>query len=100
MQTIATNTAPAVTVYTVITYQIFGAIETVDTFSTEKDAEENVVAWANKNLPDGEEEYKTFEEAMDYFAGSSDENMEVTIRLFESTVIESNIATMLQAEVE
>ena len=90
------NTTPA-TVYTVITYQIFGQIETVDTFSSREDAEANVVEWSNINRPDGEEEYKTFDEAMDYFADSSDENMEVTIRLYESTVIGNNTANILQA---
>lgn len=81
-------------VYTVITYQIFGGIETVETFSSKNDAEANVVEWANKNAPDMEQ-YKTFDEAMDYFADSSDENMEVTIRLFENTVIgEGSIKTL------
>jgi len=83
------NTFPS-TVYTVITYQIFGQIETVDTFFSKEDAEANVVEWANKNAPDMEK-YETFNEAMDYFADSCDENMEITIRLFETTIIGSEV---------
>ena len=80
------NTFPS-TVYTVITYQVFGAIETVDTFSSKEDAEANVVEWANENSYDGAA-FTSADEATDWFV-DSDENVNVLIRLFETTVIGS-----------
>ncbi|MFA6395886.1 MAG: hypothetical protein WCW84_07955 [Sulfurimonas sp.] len=78
------NTTPVSTIFTVITYQVFGGIETVKAFYDKGDAEKCVIAWANNNsYPDAE--FISSDEAIDWFV-DSDETLETSIRIEESTI--------------
>ncbi len=83
------NITPVAEVYVVITYSIFGGIETTEAFYSQDDAEQCVIEWANKNCPF----MKTFtssDEAISWFS-EHEEDIDISIAL-KSTEIHGNKA--------
>lgn len=78
------NTTPISTVYTVITYAVFGTIQTTVAFYSKEDAEKNVIDWANDNSYKGAA-FTSADEAINWFV-DADEDIEVSIRLEETYV--------------
>jgi hypothetical protein len=76
------NTTPISTVYTVITYAVFGSVETTEAFYAKEDAEQYVLDWANKNA---DETFSSCDEALDWFS-ANDENVDTSIQLEETLV--------------
>lgn len=78
------STIPVATIYAVITYAVFGSIQTTVAFYSKEDADKNVIDWANDNSYQGAA-FKSADEAIDWFI-DADENVEVSIRLEETLV--------------
>ncbi len=76
------NTTPISTVYTVITYAVFGSVKTTEAFYAKEDAEQCVLDWANKNA---DETFSSCDEALDWFS-ANDENVDTSIQLEETLV--------------
>lgn len=76
------STIPVATIYAVITYAVFGSIQTTVAFYSKEDAEKNVIEWANDNSYPGAA-FKSADEAIDWFI-DADENVEVSIRIEET----------------
>lgn len=76
------NTTPISTVYTVITYAVFGSVQTTEAFYVKEDAEQCVLDWANKN---SDETFSSCDEALDWFS-ANEEDVDVSVQLEETLV--------------
>lgn len=72
------------TIYSAITYNIFGSIDDLKTFESKTLADAFVIEWANKNCPFSKK-FSTSEAAISWFT-NNDEEIEMSIDLRETEI--------------
>ena len=71
-------------IYIVIILLVFGGVDSVETFATEKEANSRIVEWANENNSD-DISFETAFDALEWFR-MNDEKVDYIIQLHTNTI--------------